>query len=262
MESFLDFAAQLARRTGHLLMDYFHRGALSTQWKSDKSIVTEADLAADRFIADTLGRQYPDDLLLSEELQTTGPRDATDKSLWIVDPIDGTTNFSLGLHYWGVLLARLVNGRTREAVLYYPALDELFTVQQGSGAFLNGDPIHVNPPDRKRSSTFFSCCSRTFRQYQVSVPYKARILGCASYSFCALARGMATLSFEVTPKIWDIAGAWLLVQEAGGTMETYDGSKPFPVVSGKDYSRQIFTTLGAATPELAVKARQQIQPKI
>jgi myo-inositol-1(or 4)-monophosphatase len=72
---------------------------------------------------------------------------------------------------------------------------------------------------------------------------------------------MAVLSFEVTPKIWDIAAAWLLVQEAGGVMNTYDGAMPFPVVPGKDYANQIFTTLGAATPELAVKAPKQIQPK-
>jgi myo-inositol-1(or 4)-monophosphatase len=154
-------------------MDYFQRGNLSTQWKADQSIVTEADLAADHFIAEELGKQFPGDILLSEELQTTGPPDAAEKSLWIVDPIDGTTNFSLGLHYWGVILARMVNGWTEEAVLYYPLLDELFTVQRGSGAFLNGDPIHVNPPDRKRLQPS-SCCSRTFRQYQVSVPYKAR----------------------------------------------------------------------------------------
>src|SRR5512135_924418 len=110
MASDLEFAENLARSAGQLLTKYFHKGGLNTRAKADKSIVTEADLASDRFISDEIRKIYPADILLSEELQPAFPVDALDRAVWIIDPLDGTTNFSLGLHVWGVLLARLQNG--------------------------------------------------------------------------------------------------------------------------------------------------------
>jgi myo-inositol-1(or 4)-monophosphatase len=256
-----EFAENLARSAGQLLMEYYHNGGLNTRTKADKSVVTEADLASDRFISEELRKNYPADVLLSEELQPVFPAGARDRAVWVIDPLDGTTNFSLGLHIWGVLLARLQNGWPETAVLYFPLVNELYVAQKNEGAFLNGDRIHVKPPDPVLPAAFFSCCSRTFRRYQVSVPYKARILGSSAYSFCALSRGAAVLSFETVPKIWDIAGAWLLVQEAGGVIETYDGSSPFPLTPGKDYTTPVYPALGAPTRELLAKARQQIVPK-
>jgi len=79
---------------------------------------------------------------------------------------------------------------------------------------------------------------------------------------CALARGAAILGFESTPKIWDIAGGWLVVQESGGAIETLDGSEPFPIVAGQDYGEYDYPTLIAATVQLAEKARSQIRPKL
>ncbi len=69
------------------------------------------------------------------------------------------------------------------------------------------------------------------------------------------------LGFQAAPKIWDIAGSWLVVKEAGGVVETYDHSKPFPLVVLEDYNRQIYPTIAAANPKLLVKAREWIQPK-
>lgn len=255
------FTADLARQAGGIVMDIYRRGELGLRVKTDRTLVTEADLAADRFIAGQIQQHDPTARLLSEEHQTTSPAGAVEGSLWVIDPVDGTANFSLGLPHWGVSVARLEKGSPQEAALYYPALDELYTARLGQGAYLNGAPIQAKPPDPALPSAFFSCCSRTYRQYQVRVPYKARILGCASYSLCAVARGMAVLGFEVTPRLWDIAAAWLLVQEAGGIIETYDGAQPFPVVPGKEYAAQTYPTLAAATPELARKARQWIQPR-
>ena len=106
---------------------------------------------------------------------------------------------------------------------YFPLLNELYTAQRGQGAWLNGNPIHTRPPDPDQPYGFFACCSRTHRRYQISIPYKPRILGSAAYSFCMLARGAALIGMEVSPKIWDIAGAWLLVQEAGGCIEPLEG---------------------------------------
>jgi myo-inositol-1(or 4)-monophosphatase len=189
------------------------------------------------------------------------PADEPHSVVWVVDPLDGTTNFSLGLHVWGVSLARTVDGWTETGVLYFPLIDELYYAQQGQGAYLNGKSIHVCTPEASSPQTFFACCSRTHQRFQVNLPYKARILGSAAYTFCAVGRGIAILGFEATPKIWDLAAAWLVVKEAGGEIETYDESRPFPLRSQVDYARANFPTLAAATPRLLEKARRQIVPR-
>jgi myo-inositol-1(or 4)-monophosphatase len=260
MQSKLEFAIQTSHKAGELLLGYFQTTGTQADLKADHSVVTEADIAADKMIAKEIQGSFPADRILSEELQTSIP-DYTGKYVWIVDPLDGTTNFSLGLPIWGVLIVLTIDGRPELASLYFPAIDELYTAQRGQGSYLNGKQITVQPPDPKQPWSFFSCCSRTFRNYSVNIPYKTRILGSAAYSLSCVARGIALLGFEATPKIWDIAGAWLLVQEAGGVIETYDNSLPFPLVPGKDYSRQDYPTLAAATPRLISKAHQQIQPK-
>jgi myo-inositol-1(or 4)-monophosphatase len=222
-------------------------------------VVTEADLAADQLIAAAIQENFPNDALLSEELQTKAANHSD--AIWVIDPLDGTTNFSLGLHYWGTSIARVVNGWPQVAALYFPLFDELYSAQKGKGAALNGKSLKTKPPDKSQPTSFFSCCSRTFHRYDVKVRYKTRILGAASYTMCAVARGSAILGFEVTPKIWDIAGGWLVVQEAGGLVETLDGSEPFPIVSGQDYQRCNYPTLTAATPAEIAKARSQIKPR-
>lgn len=258
----LSFTTALARQTGELLLEYFRSANLETSLKADRSIVTQADLAADQTIANAIRKQFPRDLLLSEELQTALlPSPEENRAVWVVDPLDGTTNFSLGLHIWGVSIARIVNGWPETAVLYFPRIDELFTAQRGEGAFMNGERLKTTEPAPGQQSAFFTCCSRTFRRYKISLPYKTRILGSASYTLASVARGVALVGFEATPKIWDIASAWLIVSEASGVIQTLDGSRPFPLIYGQSYERQSFPTLAAATHALAGKARLQIQPR-
>ena len=257
----LEFLIDLAYQSGELLLKYFQNIDLKTEFKSDRSIVTEADLAADNLIAQALEERFPNDWILSEELQPNYPSETetVNPTIWIVDPLDGTTNYSLGLHIWGVLLAQLIDGYPELAVLYFPLIDELYSAQRGGGAYLNNKQIKVLPPNPGRPLPFFTCCSRTFQNYKVNIPYKTRILGSAAYTFCCIARGIAILGFEATPKIWDIAGAWLLVKEAGGFVEPLHGNNPFPLRSGIDYAKQEFPTLVAATPDLAAKAHKQIK---
>jgi myo-inositol-1(or 4)-monophosphatase len=260
MSEDLSFARSLALEAGKLLLDYYRKPDLQKKIKSDHSVVTEADLAADRLISQSIRQQYPNDFILSEELRTEYTATSSG-SVWIVDPLDGTTNFSLRLHYWGVLLTRIADGQPELTVMYFPLLDELYSAHRGQGAFLNDRRIHVRPLDAEYPLPFFACCSRTFRRYEISVPYKVRTLGSAAYTFCALARAAAILGFEATPKIWDISGAWLLVREAGGVIDTLEGEVPFPLQHGVNYARQNFPTLGAATEESLAKAREQIKSR-
>ncbi len=259
MDSPLTFASDLAARTGKKLLESFKPKGTFISLKEDFSVVTEADLEADQMIAEAIQHDYPDEGLISEELlPTIGEMKS---AVWIVDPLDGTTNFSLGMPIWGVSIARVVDGWPTIAAVYFPVLNEMFTAQRSAGAFLNGEPIHTQPPIPGKPTSFFSCCTRTFQQYDVTIRYKTRILGSACYSMCAVARGMAVVGFEATPKIWDIAASWLIVAEAGGIVDTITSSKPFPLRANYDYRRKNFPTISGANSKMASQARKQIKPK-
>ncbi|MBU1660554.1 MAG: hypothetical protein KKD28_03670 [Chloroflexi bacterium] len=271
----LNFATQIARQTGKLLLAHYRRSGIRASLKADHTVVTEADLAADCLIRQAIREHYPDDGLLSEEEGTIYP--AGKSAVWIVDPLDGTTNFSLGMHYWGISIARLVDGEPDTAALYFPLLDELFTASRGGGAYLNGSRLEVKPPAPDQASQrvsesasrpnpgqamfVFSCCSRTHANYKVSIRYKTRILGSAAYGLCTVARGSAVLAFEVTPKVWDFCGSWLVTREAGGVIRVLDGGTPFPLIPGTDYEGMSYPILAAATPELWAEGQGKIIPK-
>ena len=109
--------------------------------------------------------------------------------------------------------------------------------------------------------SFFACCSRTFRYYDISIPYKPRILGLCAYSYCMVARGSALLGFDATAKIWDLAAIWVLVQEAGGKIAAFEGSPPFPIAIQDDFSGIKYPSLAAATPEVYTMGQNKIQRK-
>lgn len=259
MESIQSFMIQLARQAGKLLVERY-RSENNVRFKSDRSLVTDADLEADRLITRAIQDHFPGEVILSEELcpQLAHPPES---GLWVIDPLDGTSNFALGLPFWGISIARLVGGYPETGVVYFPLLDELFVAGKAQGSTRNGKRLTVQPPDANKPWSFFSCCSRTYREYNISLKYKPRILGSATYSICSVASGIALISFDATPKIWDIAAAWLVVREAGGFIQTHDGSQPFPVIAGLDYSQLIFPTLAAATPDLLSKAQERIVKK-
>lgn len=263
MDSVLAFGIQLAQQVGELLLGYFQVDNLQTWLKSDHSVVTQADLEADRVITAAIRQKYPDDFLLSEEMLPgeSSLKLSEGQAAWIIDPLDGTTNFSLGLHHWGVLLARLINGWPEQAVMYFPVISELYYAQLGQGAYLNHKPLHIQKPEANLPRTFFATCSRAYRRYQVNVPYKTRILGSAAYTLCTVARNSAILGFEATASIWDLAAPWLVVNEAGGVIETLDGSEPFPLIPKLVYTSRTFPILAAENREVAQRAHKQILPK-
>lgn len=255
----LKFASHLAIQTGNLLRKYYSPAGLQASQKPDHTMVTEADLAAEKVITDAIRERYPSDEIISEE--TFHRINNADSRCWVIDPLDGTTNFSLGLSIWGVSIACLVDGTPELGVAYFPLIKELYTARRGSGAYLNHTRIYTRAPDPKQPMSFFSCCSRTFRNYTVDIPYKPRVLGSAVYSLCLVARGAALIGFDATPKIWDLAATWLLVQEAGGKIAAFDGPNPFPLRSTKGFGNVNYPTLAAATPEVFTFGQTKIQPK-
>jgi len=259
MDDTLQFSINIAKQAGQLLRKYFRVDGVEAELKPDQSPVTQADLEADEYIQNAIRRKYPRDGILSEETCTAYPEDSA--HVWVVDPLDGTTNFTLGLHYWGVSIARFQEGTPHTAVVYFPIVDELFAAQRGKGATLNGTPHQVPPPEENSPSSFFAHCSRTCHRYQVTIPYKRRSLGAAAYHLCTVAKGSAIIALETTPKIWDIAGAWLVVEECGGSITTLEGGQPFPAQPGLEYNDQPFTTLAAANTTLLDQAEEGLIPK-
>lgn len=259
MDSELSSVIDIAYQAGARLAEHFHHKARPVHLKEDQTLVTEADLAVDRLITQSLMTQFPADGIISEEIHHHLP--SIHERVWIVDPLDGTTNFSIGVPIWGVSIARVTGGYPDLAVVYFPMQKELFTAENGKGAWLNNTSLRVSQPEVEEPAAFFSCCSRTHRKYDITIRYKTRILGSACYSMCAVARGMALISFEATPKLWDLAAVWLIIQESGRCVETYDGSTLFPIRENLDYRCIDFPTLSAATQELMAYARQNIRRK-
>ncbi len=255
----LEFAINLAVETGDLLQKYYRPGGVHAASKPDQTVVTAADLAADELVTRRLNAHFPHDGIVSEESShyLIDPHAPT----WVIDPLDGTTNYSLGLPVWGVSIARLVDGFPQLGVVFFPRINELYTASRGSGSFLNHERIKTRAPDPAQPMSFFSCCSRTFRNYTVTIPYKPRIMGSSTYSFCMVARGSALLGFDATPKIWDLSAVWLLVEEAGGLIQSFEGARVFPITMNTDYSVTSYPVLAAATPALLEKGHALIKKK-
>jgi myo-inositol-1(or 4)-monophosphatase len=256
MDHVLGFAINLAKQTGKLLQRYYNPEGVNASLKSDRTVVTEADIAADHYITQEIKVHFPGDQIISEESSHSST--SIQSPTWVIDPLDGTTNFSLGLSIWGISIARLINGYPEIAAIYFPLINELYTAQRGSGAFLNQKPVATRPPDPAHPMSFFACCSRSFRYFDIKIPYKTRILGSSAYSFCMVARGTALIALDAVPKIWDLSAAWLLVEQAGGVIDAFDGPRPIPISPDVDYSQTSYPLLAAANQKIFESSRGKI----
>jgi myo-inositol-1(or 4)-monophosphatase len=196
--------------------------------KSDGSLFTEADLAAQDALTRALREIYPGPLMgeeMSEEQQVERWL-AGDAGLWCVDPIDGTSNFVYGLPFFAVSVALMRHGRSELGVVYDPIADEAFYAERGRGAFLNGEalPIRELTPalhsamanvDFKRLSAGLSS------ELAAAPPYSSqRNYGAGTLEWCYLAAGRFDLYLHGGQKLWDYAAGSLILQEAGGRMCT------------------------------------------
>lgn len=258
INSALKFSEELAIQAGKLLTDYFQPEGVDARVKADHTVVTDADLAADRFLQEAIRASYPQDQILTEEGDNPGIDPG--KPLWVIDPLDGTTNFTLGLQTWGVSIARLVNGFPDTAALYFPLHGELYSAQRGAGAFFNQRPLTVRPLPANMPTAFFTASSTSLRHFEMNVRYKFRMLGSAAYDFCLIARGAAISGFQSIPKIWDIAAGWLVLEEAGGVVHLYPEGSPFPYFADQQAPEATFALLMAANPEVAAKVLPKIRP--
>jgi len=230
----LNFAIQTARAAGHLLTERFGR-ALSISNKSELDLVTEADLASERLIIERIKTFYPRHSILAEESGASAPaeEDAQSEWRWIVDPLDGTTNYAHGYPCFCVSMGLAHKGRLELGVIYDPVRDELFTAERGQGAALNGRRIQVSqtrtlnrallctgfPYDVRERSEF----ARHFTNFIMNAQAVRRD-GSAALDLAYVACGRFDGFWEEGLHPWDVAGAVLMIEEAGGRVSHYDGT--------------------------------------
>jgi myo-inositol-1(or 4)-monophosphatase len=246
-QPYLDFAVELATECGALAAETF--GQHSARRKSDGTLVTKTDEAIDRLISTRIGDTYPDHAILSEEQSTI--YDPAFAFTWIVDPLDGTTNFANGIPIWGVSIALLHQGHPVAGVIDFPLLGEQYQALLGGGATRGIERLATSTVSAADDEHFLMKCTRTDRLYQLATPLKSRIMGSAAYHICKVADGSALGGIEASPKVWDLAAAWLVLTEAGGKIVCASGEGIFPLAAERrDYLTRSYVTFSAANPAI------------
>jgi myo-inositol-1(or 4)-monophosphatase len=238
-ESFLPAMSAIAREAGALLMHHFHQH-LKIEYKGDADLVTAADRAAEVLIRERIHDQWPGHDVLGEE---QGLNDQGSDYRWYIDPLDGTTNFAHGFPVFCVSMGlerrTAAHGERIAAVIYDPTRDELFSAEQGSGAHLNGEPMHVSKTATMKESllaTGFPSQKRhknpnIYFYHQITLrSHGVRRAGSAALDLCNVASGRYDGFWEFNLNPWDTAAGVLIVQEAGGRVTRFDGS-PFEIDS-------------------------------
>lgn len=258
MAELVSKAEAIAREAGALLRDYFHRG-VHTEYKGDVDLVTEADRASEKLITERLHAAFPTHGIYGEE----GTRTGLDcEYRWYVDPLDGTTNFAHGFPIFCVVLgcerrpAGLKPNEDGEMVagaIYDPLRDEMFSAERGSGARLNERPIHVSRTKTLQESltaTGFPSQKRHlnpnvhFYQQFTLRSHGVRRAGSAAIDLAYVASGRLDGFWEFNLNPWDTSAGYLIVEEAGGKITHFDGSK-FTLDS-----REVFATNGLIHAEM------------
>lgn len=265
----LKFLQGLTQEVGGKLLSDFGQVVSSSQ-KDDGSLITQSDRRADRELKQALASRFPNYGILTEESERVFP---STEWCWVVDPIDGTTNFARGIPIWGISLGLLHEGVPVFGYVYMPPLDRALYGWFSSdadpaisippnSAFLNGNPIACSR-DSLSKNHLFSLCSRSLTAIgTTNFPCKLRMLGVASYNLLTVALGSALGAIEATPKIWDIAAAWTIVQAAGALWLPLESEPIFPLHKGKDYGDRSYPTLVVSYPELIATFRPLASPLV
>lgn len=234
-KSFLDIAIEAAKKAGELLLELFNTKTEIT-FKSDRSIVTKADLKADALITNLIEDVFPHHSILSEE---SGEKSKDLEYLWVIDPLDGSTNFSVHNPFFAVSIGLLYKYKPLLGVVYSPVQDELFVATRNSGAKLNNQTITVNK-DAVFETSFLAYCNgrdQHSREEMIKIYGELkkqnnmfRQVGAASLELCYVAAGR--FGSFIMPGInpWDVMAGALIVNEANGLTTDFENN-PFNMKS-------------------------------
>jgi myo-inositol-1(or 4)-monophosphatase len=240
---------RIAKQAGEILIQESEKG-ITVNEKSKNNLVTNADHAAENFIIEEIKKLYPKHGIIAEE--SSNGQEEMEKKLrksdyiWIIDPLDGTTNFSRDLPLFAVSIGifkkketqssknfEYIAGELVTGVVYAPRLNELFYAEKGKGAFLNDKKIQVSDVKKIETSLTVTGFPPTHKErnlpYFNSMVHKSRAvrrLGAASLDLCYIAAGRFDGFWEFGLKPWDIAAGSLIITEAGGTISDTNGNTP------------------------------------
>jgi myo-inositol-1(or 4)-monophosphatase len=230
LEHVREVGVDAARAAGELLRTRID-SIREVRHKSAVDLVTDVDVASEQLVCSRILAAFPTHRILGEEGGAIGGTDS--RFRWLVDPLDGTTNYAHGFPLFCVSIGFELDGHLQLGVVYAPYLDELFVAEAGRGARLNERPIHVSEVSelpRAMLATGFpydrAALPRALRSFEVlSFQSQAvRRVGSAAIDLCYVACGRFDAYWEHQVKPWDVAAGALLVQEAGGLMAATDGS--------------------------------------
>jgi myo-inositol-1(or 4)-monophosphatase len=228
----LNFAIETARDAGQLLLEKFGR-KLTVSKKGDINLVTEADLASEALIVERIKSYYPKHAILAEE-SGEAKIDGGSEWKWIIDPLDGTTNFAHGYPCWSVTIALEHNGEVVIGVTFDPTRNELFAAERGRGASLNNKPIRVSETEDLAEALIVTGFPYDFKRREDFARHLTAFLlqsrgvrrdGSAAIDMAYLAGGRFDGFWEEGLNPWDMAAGVLLIEEAGGQVTGYDNSR-------------------------------------
>jgi myo-inositol-1(or 4)-monophosphatase len=231
MKDFLAVAEEAARTAGGLLRSNIH-GKREISYKGDINLVTEMDRLSERTVVEALLASFPDHGIMAEE-ETMIRNDSG--YMWIIDPLDGTTNYAHGYPCFSVSVALEYEEEVVVGVVYDPMRDELFSAQKGAGARLNGTAIRVSTVDtliRSLLSTGFPYDRKVSEKNNLEyfhdllmASQEVRRDGSAALDLCYVASGRFDGFWELKLKPWDVAAGSLIVREAGGLVSDFSGTR-------------------------------------
>ncbi|MDJ0749954.1 MAG: inositol monophosphatase family protein [Woeseiaceae bacterium] len=235
MHALQNVAVMAARRGGAVLLRHLNKlDKIKVEKKGHNDFVSDADRAAEAAVIEVIHKHYPDHAILAEESGVSGDSD----TVWIIDPLDGTTNFLHGFPQFCVSVGVQVRGRTEAAAVYDPMRQELFAASRGNGATLDDRKIRVS--GRRDLDHALIGTGFPFRQADADTgPYLAmlgkvvrntagvRRPGAAALDLCYVAAGRLDGFWETGLKAWDLAAGTLIIRESGGIVSGLDGSEDY-----------------------------------
>ncbi|MBI1745574.1 MAG: inositol monophosphatase [Acidobacteria bacterium] len=224
----LNFAIEVSRAAGNLLMRYYGK-VVDYEMRESSGVLTRADLESDEYIREQIDLQYPEHNILSEELEE---KSVNSEHTWIVDPLDGTTNFLKGNPVFSVSIALVHQNQPVLGVVYNPYNSELFFAEEGKGAYLNTHPIKVASIDALQRAIV--CIGANFsdpqgqksgmaliNQLAPPASFRIRVNESSALSLCYVAAGRFDAFVDPDVNPWDVAAGGLIVREAGGAIHDF-----------------------------------------
>lgn len=240
-----EFLEQMIKKAGALTLNYFQKNFMITEKSDNQGIVTEADFSSENLIKNEIHSYFPSHDILAEESGLTKYSNTKEESvpMWIIDPLDGTTNFSKGNSYYCISIAfgYFTNGRFKAKMggVYQPTTNSLYFAEKDKGSYFNGTQIHTSQLKEFRSASITTGFSSNkgdslipLTKTILAIQNKSlglRINGAAALDLAHTARGITQGFYETPLAPWDTAAGSLLILEAGGKVTNFAGDEFCPI---------------------------------